>query len=247
MTDRSNPSASASGSTSSVTRCAPPETTSPLSRLRLVTSTALDDTPGSSGRTCSALKALSSNTSTRRPASTLRYIPARPSRSSGSDFWSIPSPVSNLRSASSGGTGVLFGANPCRSMNSCPSGKRSTSRCATCTASAVLPIPPVPSIAEITTVRGPDPFSRAHSSAISLSLPTNPIVSCVVWAGRGVFGGAVPLRMSSCCSRSSGPGSTPSCSTSAVRAVRNAASASACRPDRPSASISSPTSRSRTE
>jgi hypothetical protein len=81
-------------------RLAPWVATSPARRSRLVTATRQPGLPGSNDRTWSAVAALSSSSSSRRPAVTDRYRPAASSRSSGT--WSTPSPCSSWRSASIG-------------------------------------------------------------------------------------------------------------------------------------------------
>lgn len=71
---RSAPIRRLSRSTASLTASAPswtnaaPSTPSPVSRDRLVTATSVPEPPGSSGRTCAALTALSSITASRSPA-----------------------------------------------------------------------------------------------------------------------------------------------------------------------------------
>ena len=70
-------------SRSSVERVRAVGATRPVSWLRLVTTTRQPGEPGSSGRTCSASRALSSTISIRRPASWLRYSAACASRSAG--------------------------------------------------------------------------------------------------------------------------------------------------------------------
>ena len=90
-------------------------------RLRVVTSTADDAVPGSSGRTWAASRALSSTTSIRRPASVVRYLAARSASSTGMSRPSTPRSRRNRASTSPGGTG--FGVAPSRSTYSCPSGK----------------------------------------------------------------------------------------------------------------------------
>ena len=62
---------------------APSAATSPVSSDRLVTTTSDPGEPGSSGRTWSLSRALSSTISTRLPSSMLRNSPARLSRSAG--------------------------------------------------------------------------------------------------------------------------------------------------------------------
>jgi hypothetical protein len=54
-------------------------------------------------------------------------------------------------------------------MKSWPSGKRSATRCAACTASAVLPMPPRPSRAEMTSV--PEACAAAATSSASSAVP----------------------------------------------------------------------------
>src|SRR5262249_55705893 len=79
--------------------------TRPVSWSRLVTSTRLPGEPGSSGRTCSASRALSSTTRTRRVASRLRYSPTCASRLAGSCLGGTSNASSRLRTAAAGGAG----------------------------------------------------------------------------------------------------------------------------------------------
>ena len=82
-------------------------------RLRVVTSTAQDAVPGSSGLTWAASRALSSTISIRRPARTVRYRAARSSSSTGMSRPSTPRSRRNLASTSAGGSGC--GVAPSRS------------------------------------------------------------------------------------------------------------------------------------
>src|SRR6266545_568893 len=82
--------ASSSGRASSSMRRAPWRDTRPARPSRLVTTTKDDEWPGSRGLTCSALHALSSTISIRRPASRERNLAARSASPSGR--WSPASP-----------------------------------------------------------------------------------------------------------------------------------------------------------
>ena len=75
---------------SSRTGTAPSWTTRPESWLRLVTITRQPSWPGSSGRTCSASRALSSRTSIARPAIMLRNLAERASSDSTVGDFSAP-------------------------------------------------------------------------------------------------------------------------------------------------------------
>ena len=99
--DANNTSASATGRTSSVSVEVPSSSTS---RDRDVTSTSDPGTPGSNGRTCSALAALSSTTSARLRDSSDRHNVARASSPSGSS--SRPNARSSTPSASTGSIGA---------------------------------------------------------------------------------------------------------------------------------------------
>lgn len=118
-------------------RRAPSRATRPRSWLRLVTTTRLP-VPGSSGRTWSASRALSSSISVRLPASRLRSRPERSSTVEGHVSGGTPSARRKPASAVSGVTGVPAEC-PRRSRNSWPPGKRSRTRWDQCTASDVLP------------------------------------------------------------------------------------------------------------
>ena len=161
-----------------------------------------------------------------------------------------------------------WGRSPAGSRTAGRRGRRSRIWCAQCTARAVLPTPAVPASAVISTappVAAPWAAARACSRSSSASRPVKSAMPCGSWAGAGssrppparCVGGELarlvalvapalvggqnllvePLQL--------GPGSMPSSSRRCRRAAWNAASASAWRPERYSASISSPRSRSR--
>ena len=233
--------ASASVNRPSATGCAPSAATRPVSRLRLVIRTRLPFPPGSSGRTCSASRALSRTMSIRRPASRLRYRPARACWPAGTAAGARWNASRKPRSASAGVTGSPEGSKPRRLTYSCPSGNWPAAWWAQCSASAVLPTPAEPPIAEITTVRAglpawPSAASRAASS------PRRPVKngggggSCrgtgpglrrrphadagpplTTAVPRGSSAGSA-ARIWRCSSRSSAPGSTPSSARNARRA-----------------------------
>ena len=115
--------ASPGGRTSSGSGRASPVATRPVSRRRLVTTARQPGVPGSSGRTCSALRASSRTTSTRRSASRLRSSPERPSRSAGMRPAGTASASRNARATSSGAVAPAA-SKPCRSAKSWPSGNR---------------------------------------------------------------------------------------------------------------------------
>ena len=94
--------ASAVSSTSRSTRR--PPTRSGI-RFRLVTSTPQDTLPGTSGRAWAASRASSSTMRTRRPASRVRYSPARSSSLAGTWSPSTPSWRRNRASTSAGAAG----------------------------------------------------------------------------------------------------------------------------------------------
>ena len=146
--------ASATDSMSSVSRLAPSVATSGVSWLRLVTMARHPGEPGSSGRTCPASRALSSTTSTRLPASRLRYSPTWAGRPAGICSAGTPNASRNPRRASAGSSAGPPGSKPRRLTYSCPSGNRAATRCAQCTARAVLPTPAVPETAEMTAAPG---------------------------------------------------------------------------------------------
>ena len=94
--------ASASVSTSRASGDAPSAATRLVSWLRLVTMTRQPGLAGSSGRTCSTSRALSSSTSIRRPARRLRYKPACASSPAGTRAAGTDSASRRSRRASSG-------------------------------------------------------------------------------------------------------------------------------------------------
>ena len=104
--------ASASVSTSRDSGWAPSAATSPASSLRLVTRTSAVGVAGSSGRTWSASRALSSRIRARLSASRLRYRAWRPSRLAGISPDGTCSASRNPRRASAGATGVAGRVEP---------------------------------------------------------------------------------------------------------------------------------------
>ena len=76
---------------------------------------------------------------------------------------------------------------PCRFTKSWASGKFGASSWARCTASAVLPTPAIPAIAEMTTAapRGPVPDTSARICACSASRPVKSAMSAGSWNGVG--------------------------------------------------------------
>ena len=153
--------ASSCARVSSLSSRAPSAAASPASWLRLVMMTMLAGLAGSSGRTWRSSRALSSTISIRRSASRLRYRPAWASALDGMRSGGTPSASRNPRITSAGVAGVSEGSKPRRFTYSCPSRNRPTTWCAQCSASAVLPTPAVPPIAEITTVPPPSGALRA--------------------------------------------------------------------------------------
>ena len=79
----------------------------------------------------------------------------------------------NPRSAAAGVTGSV-GPKPRRCTYSCPSGNRSATLCAQCTASAVLPTPAVPPIAEMSTVAAPPRVTSPSSPSRAFSSSFRP-------------------------------------------------------------------------
>ena len=149
---------------------APSAATSPVSSLRLVTTTREPGEPGSSGRTWATLRALSRTMSSRLPSSMLRNRAARPSVSGGIRCGGTPSASRKKRSASDGSTGAVAGSRPRRLMYSCPSGNRRATWRPHRMASAVLPVPAAPEMTTIGTVRSgawPVPAGWAGSIACS--------------------------------------------------------------------------------
>jgi hypothetical protein len=101
-----------------------------------------------------------------------------------------PSARNDAASASPGGIGCS-GSYPRRSTYSCPSGNRSATRCAQCTASAVFPTPAVPDTAEITTADVfADPASSPSSRVSSSARPVKPYTSDGSCCGAGTTGAA---------------------------------------------------------
>jgi hypothetical protein len=80
-------------------------TSSRGSSERLVTSTSDPPAPGSSGRTCASVRALSKTTSTRRDASTCRSKPDRSSKPAGTSSAGTPRRRRNTCSTSPGWAG----------------------------------------------------------------------------------------------------------------------------------------------
>ena len=139
-----------------------------------------------------------------------------------------------------------------------PSTKSADSLLATASASLVLPTPPGP--VRVTSRRGGDraATSRARLAAADQVRParrrhvpdSRRVARWSTAAGTGTDRVCRPsagsaLRIWTCISCSAGEGSRPSSSASRSRKDSNAASASACRPIRYSASISCPCGRSR--
>jgi hypothetical protein len=79
---------------------------------------------GRGGRICPASRALSSSTSIRLPASTLRYKPAKASSPAGICPAGTPTVSSTARIASAAATGRPEGSKPRRSTYNCLSGNR---------------------------------------------------------------------------------------------------------------------------
>ncbi len=134
---------------------------------------------------------------------------------------------------------------PWRSTWSCPLEKVEARRCATCTATAVFPTPGDPEITATghlptsafsadssasTTSRRPVKFPAPAGSCRGMAIDS----ACVTASCRSIC----PDRISICSCRSACPGATPSSAFRTRVAIRKASSASACRPDRNSASMS---------
>jgi hypothetical protein len=83
----------------------------------------------------------------------------------------------NPRTASAADIGAPEGSKPRRFTYSCPSGKRAATWCAQCSASAVLPTPAVPPIAEITTVPGLSPHASSKIRVSAASSAARPVKS----------------------------------------------------------------------
>ncbi len=250
-------SASSGDITSRSTRCAPAR---PVIRTRDVTSAAQPAVPGSSGRTCAASRALSSSTSTRRPSSTERYSAARSSRESGIAESGVPRARRKEPRTVSGSAARAGLRRPGGRRRAGRPGKASRAVCATCTARVVLPTPPMPARADTAITCPWPPVADARTSPSSRTNAARPVKSGTVagsWAGRTgagsdagcLAGGSTRAgsasRMRCCSSLRRGRGSTPSSSASSRRVSAYTASASAWRPLRYSASISSSRSRSR--
>ena len=228
---RSAPRRLASSSRASVTvsrsrarRRAPSVAIRPASWSRLVTMARHPGEPGRSGRTCSALRALSSTTRTRLPASRLRKSPVCAVRSSGIRAGGTPNASRNPCSACRGSSAAPSWSNPRRPTYNCPSGNRSATRCAQCTARAVLPTPAVPDTAQIATApvaarpvpaccgamaSTPASASRVASSALR---PVNVGTAGGNWAGTGT---------SEVAAAGAGASSARSCRRIAVSRSRN--------------------------
>ena len=84
--------------------------------------------------------------------------------------------ASKLASASSGSTGCWPGVCPCNGKKICPPGNRPASRCAACTANAVLPTPAIPPIAWMPTTP-PAPAAASASRSSSCCRPVNEAMS----------------------------------------------------------------------
>ncbi len=170
----------------------------------------------------------------------------------------VPSARRKEPSTVSGSAGL--GPAPWRSTYSWPSGKAGRARWATCTARVVLPTPPMPARAE-TAITLPSASDAEDSTSVSSETkderPVKSGTEAGSWAGRtGVAVGSVTgaegsaragsaWRMRCWSSLRPGRGSTPSSSDSRRRVSAYTARASAWRPLRYSASISSSRRRSR--
>src|SRR5207237_292189 len=102
--------ASTSPSTSTVSGTAPSAATSPVSSLRLVTTTSEPGAPGSRGRTWATLRALSRTISICLSSSRLRNSAERPSAPAGIRYGGTPSASRKNRSASAGSIGGVAGS-----------------------------------------------------------------------------------------------------------------------------------------
>ncbi len=159
--------ASSAGSTSRETGRTPG---SPGSRRRLVTTTAVGEEPGSSGRICAEEVASSRITSIRRSCATERHRAINSSSSRGSSLLAIPTSRSSSASARGAVGGVRSAVCPPKCIKIRPSGKRSRNRCAKWTAKLDFPTPPIPWIAStVTTSEDPCPSHNAEVSRRSSS------------------------------------------------------------------------------
>jgi hypothetical protein len=185
--------------------------------------------PGSSGTTCSLLAASSRISSSCRPASRSRHSAIRASSPGGTCPAGTPAVSSKLASASAGATGCWPGVCPCSGTKICPPGNRPASRCAACTANAVLPIPAIPPIAWIPTT----PPSAAWSSIA----PSSRVSSAPRPVKPATSRGSVRVAAAA-----NAPTATPcrAASTSAAGALPRAAATNSARtgPARPSAPAS---------
>jgi len=209
-----------------------------VSRRRLVTSTRLPAVPGSSGRICSWPDASSSSSKIFLLATKSRQRAARASSPGGICAAPAPAVSSRLASASAGSTGRWPTVWACSGKKNCPSGKAPLNRCAACTANVVLPIPAIPSIAQIPAA--PPPAAAANTSikpASSARRPVKPEISrgrarvTAAWkapsaapclAASTSAAGALPRAaatntMRTCCGRPSAPASKTAVSLWAVR------------------------------
>ncbi len=202
---------SAGSRAESVSLRAPSRATSPGRAARLVTSTWHPGPPGSSGRTWSACRASSSTTSVRVSASRLRKSAAASAASVGTRSGATSSERRSLVSASAGESGGAA-AWPIRFRYSWPSGKRCRTRCAQCTASALLPTPGAPASTVIDTAPGSLSASSASISAITSERPVKPATSAGSWAGTGRSAGTGSAAV--------GWPSTAALRTSATRSVQ---------------------------
>ncbi|CAM5361103.1 hypothetical protein SAVIM40S_07653 [Streptomyces avidinii] len=128
---------------------------------------------GSRSRTWRRSRALSRTRSTRRSARSERCSATRSAVSAGS--CAGVTPRARRRSPRTWWGSAGRASIPRRSAKNTPSGKLAATSCATRTATAVLPTPPIPLIAPSAAT---GPFSRAcRSRAISASRPTRSAVS----------------------------------------------------------------------
>ncbi len=197
--------------------------------------------PGIRSRSCSASRASSSTSRTRRSSSIERKRSRRSSRPSGTTCEGTPMDSRNPARTADGSAGTL--AAPRRSAYSWPSGKAYFTWWAACRASAVLPTPATPEMPTAAGAVRAGSVSAAHRWDTSASLPTNPTSSDGSWAGGGTrnlldptgsrrsarrscfpsgppcgnSAGGVPLRMCCCNDVSSEPGSIPCSSSRSLR------------------------------
>ncbi len=145
-----------------------------VSRLREVTTVRHPGAAGSRGATCSASRALSRTTISRRDAARSRSRAPRSPVRRGISPVGAPRAVRKPPRASPGSRGRPESSKPRRFTHSLPSGKCSATRCAQCTARVVLPTPAMPAITT-TPPRGsrsafPSPLPLALALALPLAL-----------------------------------------------------------------------------